>query len=64
MFRVPAYNGAFPAVDIVYFLIDTLRSVVQEKLITALGELKKQTGQEVYFLHVSVPPIANSYSVS
>lgn len=42
------------AVNIVYFLIDAIKSVVQEKLITALGELKKQTGQDVYFLHVSL----------
>lgn len=30
-----------------------MKSDAQTKLISALGELKKKSGQEVYFLHVS-----------
>ncbi|OMP88495.1 hypothetical protein BK809_0003252 [Diplodia seriata] len=40
-------------INIVYYLIDALHADSQVLFIRALGELKKKTGQEVHFLHVS-----------
>lgn len=40
-------------ITIVYYLIDAVRSEAQVNFIKALAEVKKETGQEVHFLHVS-----------
>ena len=40
-------------ITIVYFLIDAIHSQSQQFFIKALGEVKKATGSEVHFLHVS-----------
>jgi hypothetical protein len=40
-------------ITIIYFLIDARTSDFQVPLIKALGEVKKQTGQEVHFLHTT-----------
>ena len=40
-------------ITIVYYLIDAVRSEAQVDFIKALAEVKKATGQEVHFLHVS-----------
>lgn len=40
-------------ISVVFFLIDALNSTYQVNFIKALGELKKSTGKEVHFLHVS-----------
>lgn len=40
-------------ITIVYYLIDAVRSEAQVNFIKALAEVKKATGQEVHFLHVS-----------
>lgn len=40
-------------ITIVYYLIDPVRSEAQVNFIKALAEVKKVTGQEVHFLHVS-----------
>lgn len=39
-------------ITVVYFLIDALHSEAQAYFIRALTEVKKQTKQEVHFLHV------------
>lgn len=41
-------------ITIVYYLIDAVRSEAQVNFIKALAEVKKATGQEVHFLHVSI----------
>lgn len=41
-------------ITIVYFLIDAVRVQAQVYLIQALAEVKKTTGLEVHFLHVSL----------
>lgn len=41
-------------ITIVYYLIDAIRSEAQVNFIKALAEVKKATGQEVHFLHVSM----------
>jgi hypothetical protein len=40
-------------ITIVYFLIDARTSDAQIPMIKALGEVKKQTGKEVHFLHTT-----------
>ena len=40
-------------ISIVYFLVDALNSTLQGPLITALGQVKKQTGRNVHFVHTS-----------
>jgi nucleoside-diphosphate-sugar epimerase len=40
-------------ISIIFFLIDALNSTHQIPLIKALGEVKKQTGRDVHFLHTS-----------
>lgn len=46
-------------ITIVYYLIDAIRSEAQVNFIKALAEVKKATGQEVHFLHVSTTVIVN-----
>lgn len=41
-------------ISIVFFLIDALNSTYQVHFIKALGALKKSTGKDVHFLHVSL----------
>jgi uncharacterized protein YbjT (DUF2867 family) len=41
-------------ITIVYYLIDPVRSEGPVNFIEALAEVKKATGQEVHFLHVSI----------
>lgn len=40
-------------ITVVYFLIDAYWDTHQKVLIKALGEVKKQTGEEVHFLHTA-----------
>lgn len=40
-------------ITIIYYLIDPIYSAAQVHMIKALAEVKKLTGQEVHFLHVS-----------
>ncbi|XHG04735.1 hypothetical protein AWENTII_007982 [Aspergillus wentii] len=40
-------------ITIIYFLVDAYSSQYQPAMIQALGEVKKQTGQEVHFLHTT-----------
>lgn len=40
-------------VTIIYFLIDALNSELQIPMIKALSEVKKETGQDVHFLHTT-----------
>ncbi len=47
-------------INVVFFLIDAMNSDSQVLLIKALAEVKKLTGLEVHFLHVSCRKIANS----
>jgi nucleoside-diphosphate-sugar epimerase len=49
-------------ISIIFFLIDALNSTHQLPLIKALGELKKQTGQEVHFLHTSGAKIFSEHA--
>lgn len=42
-------------ITIVFFLIDATSAVSQELFIKALGEVRKNTGSEVHFLHVRNP---------
>lgn len=41
-------------ISVVFYLIDALQSTHQVHFIKALGELKKSSGGEVHFLHVSL----------
>lgn len=41
-------------ITIVYYLIDPVRSEAQVSFIRALGEVRRVTGREVHFLHVSM----------
>jgi hypothetical protein len=47
-------------INVVFFLIDAMKSDSQVLLIKALAEVKKLTGLEVHFLHVSCREITNS----
>ena len=49
-------------ISIVYFLVDALKSHLQIPLIKALGEVKKQTGEEVHFLHTSGAKIFSEHA--
>ncbi|KAF2833350.1 NAD(P)-binding protein [Ophiobolus disseminans] len=49
-------------ISIVYFLIDALNSELQIPLIKALGEVKRQTGQDVHFLHTSGAKIFSNHA--
>lgn len=40
-------------ITVVYFLIDAIVATSQSHFIKALGEVRKTTGKEVHFLHVS-----------
>lgn len=40
-------------ITIIYFLVDAVKSEFQIPMIKALSEVKKQTGQEVHFLHTT-----------
>lgn len=41
-------------ITIVFFLIDAFQAVAQVHLIKALAEVKRLTGSDVHFLHVSL----------
>ncbi|GAQ07565.1 hypothetical protein ALT_4886 [Aspergillus lentulus] len=43
-------------INVVFFLVDAIKSSSQESFIKALAELRKTTGQDVHFLHASSPP--------
>jgi len=49
-------------ISIIYFLVDALNSELQIPLIKALGEVKKQTGQDVHFLHTSGAKIFSEHA--
>ena len=49
-------------ITIVYFLIDAMSSASQVPIIQALAEVKKQTGQEVHFLHTSGAKLFSSHA--
>jgi nucleoside-diphosphate-sugar epimerase len=49
-------------ISIIFFLIDALNSKYQVPLIKGLGELKKQTGQDVHFLHTSGAKIFSEHA--
>lgn len=49
-------------ITIIYFLIDAVNSYVQVRMIKALAQVKKQTGQEVHFLHTTGAKLFSSHS--
>lgn len=49
-------------ISIVYFLIDATASETQVQIIKALGEVKKQTGKDVHFLHTSGAKLFSSHA--
>jgi hypothetical protein len=49
-------------ISIIYFLIDALKSTFQLPMIRALGEVKKQTGRDVHFLHTSGAKIFSEHA--
>jgi nucleoside-diphosphate-sugar epimerase len=49
-------------ISIIFFLIDALNSNSQIPLIKALGEVKKQTGRDVHFLHTSGAKIFSEHA--
>jgi nucleoside-diphosphate-sugar epimerase len=49
-------------ISIIFFLIDALNSKHQLPMIKALAEVKKQTGQEVHFLHTSGAKIFSEHA--
>lgn len=49
-------------ITIVYFLVDALSGDSQVYIIKALAEVKKQTGQEVHFLHTSGAKLFSSHT--
>ncbi|KAJ3525582.1 hypothetical protein NM208_g5251 [Fusarium decemcellulare] len=49
-------------ITIVFFLIDSFKSVSQELFIKALGEVRKKTGSEVHFLHTSGAKMFSSHA--
>ncbi|KAJ5625121.1 hypothetical protein N7510_001430 [Penicillium lagena] len=49
-------------ITIVYFLVDALAGDSQVYMIKALAEVKKQTGQEVHFLHTSGAKLFSSHT--
>jgi len=49
-------------ITIVFFLIDALKADSQVRIIEALAEVKKVTGQDVHFLHTSGAKIFSSHA--
>ncbi|KAJ4172715.1 hypothetical protein NW754_002918 [Fusarium falciforme] len=49
-------------ITIVFFLIDATSAVSQELFIKALGEVRKNTGSEVHFLHTSGAKLFSSHA--
>jgi hypothetical protein len=49
-------------ISVIFFLIDALNSNHQLPMIKALAEVKKQTGQEVHFLHTSGAKIFSEHA--
>ncbi|KAF9876568.1 nad dependent epimerase dehydratase family protein [Colletotrichum karsti] len=49
-------------ITIVYYLIDAVASVSQQYFIKALGDLKRQTGLDVHFLHTSGAKMFSSHA--
>lgn len=49
-------------ISVVYYLVDAVKSHHQVSLIKALGEVKKQTGQDVHFLHTSGAKIFSEHA--
>ncbi|KAF4470248.1 nad dependent epimerase dehydratase family, partial [Fusarium albosuccineum] len=49
-------------ITIVFFLINSFKSVSQELFIKALGEVKKKIGSEVHFLHTSGAKMFSSHA--
>ncbi|KAA8647976.1 hypothetical protein EYZ11_005655 [Aspergillus tanneri] len=49
-------------ITVIYYLIDALHSQVQKIMIQGLGELKKQTGKDVHFLHTSGAKLFSSHT--
>jgi hypothetical protein len=49
-------------ISIIYFLVDALSSELQVPMIEALGEVKKQTGQDVHFLHTTGAKIFSEHA--
>src|ERR1700754_760021 len=45
-------------ISVVFFLIDALKAEAQVNFLRALAEVKKQTGRDVHFLHVSTSKVA------
>lgn len=49
-------------ITIIYYLIDALNSDVQVHMIKALAQVKKQTGQDVHFLHTTGAKLFSNHS--
>lgn len=49
-------------ISIVFFLIDAMASASQVSMIKALAKVKKETGQEVHFLHTSGAKLFSNHS--
>lgn len=49
-------------ITIVFFLIDAMNSEIQVRMIKALAEVRKKTGQDVHFLHTSGAKIFSSHT--
>ncbi|KAK0103093.1 hypothetical protein ONS96_005703 [Cadophora gregata f. sp. sojae] len=49
-------------ITVVFYLIDALRCEGQVAFIDALGEVRRRTGREVHFLHVSGAKIFSSHA--
>jgi NAD(P)-dependent dehydrogenase (short-subunit alcohol dehydrogenase family) len=49
-------------ISIIFFLVDALKFALQIPMIKALGEVKKQTGQDVHFLHTSGAKIFSEHA--
>ena len=49
-------------ISIIFFLVDAIRSEFQIPMIKALAEVKKQTGQEVHFLHTTGAKIFSQHA--
>lgn len=51
-------------ITVIYHLIDAVGSAAQIYMIKALAEVKKSTGQDVHFLHVSTLTVMNEPATS
>ena len=49
-------------ITIIYFLVDAIKSDFQIPMIQALGEVRKQTGQVVHFLHTTGAKIFSQHA--